>query len=166
MTRSYASGVASKPLIGETIGENLERAVARFGDREALVVRHQNVRLTYAELDDRVNALARGLLGAGLRKGDRLGIWAPNCAEWVLVQYATAKAGIILVNVNPAYRTTELEYALRQSGCRMLVAASSFKSSDYAGMIDEVRGRLDELERVVLLDSPEWDALAAGGATA
>src|SRR5919106_1854970 len=104
MTRSYASGVATKPLIGETIDENLERAVARFGDREALVVRHQDVRLTYAELDARVNALARGLLGAGLHKGDRLGIWAPNCAEWVLVQYATAKAGIILVNVNPAYR--------------------------------------------------------------
>src|SRR5919109_831115 len=162
MTRSYASGVASKPLIGETIGENLERAVARFGDREALVVRHQDVRLTYAELDDRVNALARGLLGAGLRKGDRLGIWAPNCAEWVLVQYATAKAGIILVNINPAYRTTELEYALRQSGCRILVAASSFKSSDYAAMIEEVRGGLPELERVALLGTPEWDELLAG----
>jgi fatty-acyl-CoA synthase len=164
MQRSYASGVATEPLIGETIGENLERAVRRFGDREALVVRHQNVRLTYAELDERVNALARGLLAAGLRKGDRLGIWAPNCAEWVLVQFATAKAGVILVNVNPAYRTTELEYALRQSGCRMLVAARAFKTSDYAAMIDEVRGGLDELERVVLLDSPEWEALLGGGA--
>jgi fatty-acyl-CoA synthase len=108
MPRSYASGVATKPLIGETIGENLEHTVARFGDREALFVRHQSVRLTYAELDEHVNALARGLLAAGLRKGDRLGIWAPNCAEWVLTQYASAKAGIILVNVNPAYRTTEL----------------------------------------------------------
>src|SRR5215218_4251048 len=116
MSRSYASGVADKPLIGETIGENLERAVARFGDREALVVRHQDVRLTYTALDERVNALARGLAGAGLAKGDRVGIWAPNCAEWVLTQFATAKAGIILVNVNPAYRTSELEYALRQSG--------------------------------------------------
>jgi fatty-acyl-CoA synthase len=162
MTRSYASGVATKPLIGETIGENLERAVARFGDREALVVRHQRVRLTYAELDERVDALARGLLGAGLRKGDRLGIWAPNCAEWVLVQYATAKAGIILVNVNPAYRTTELEYALRQSGCRMLIAAQSFKTSDYAAMIEEVRGGLGDLERVALLGTPEWDELLAG----
>src|SRR3954466_15174617 len=160
--RSYASGVASKPLIGETIGENLERAVARFGDREALVVRHQDVRLTYAELDAQVNALARGLLGAGLVKGDRVGIWAPNCAEWVLVQFATAKAGIVLVNVNPAYRTTELDYALRQSGCRMLVAARAFKTSDYAAMIDEVRADLPELEQVVLLDSPEWDALRAG----
>ena len=159
MTRSYASGVANKPLIGETIGENLERTVARFGDREALVVRHQQVRLTYAELNEQVDALARGLLGAGLEKGDRVGIWAPNCAEWVLTQYATAKAGIILVNVNPAYRTSELEYALRQSGCRMLVAARSHKTSDYAAMIDEVRGELPDLERVVLLDSPDWEEL-------
>jgi fatty-acyl-CoA synthase len=162
MSRSYASGVASKPLIGETIGDNLERAVARFGEREALVVRHQDVRLTYAELDERVDALARGLLGAGLRKGDRVGIWAPNRAEWVLVQFATAKAGIILVNVNPAYRTTELEYALRQSGCRMLIAARAFKTSDYAAMIDEVRADLPDLEQVVLLDSAEWERLTAG----
>src|SRR5919198_2291333 len=160
--RSYSSGVASKPLIGETIGENLERAVARFPDRQALVVRQQAVRITYAELDEQVNALARGLLGAGLRKGDRVGIWAPNCAEWVLTQFATAKAGIILVNVNPAYRTTELEYALRQSGCRMLIAARAFKTSDYAAMIEEVRGGLDDLEQVVLIGSPEWDALLAG----
>jgi fatty-acyl-CoA synthase len=163
MTRSYASGVATKPLIGETIGENLERAVRSFADREALVARHQDVRLTYAELDEQVNALARGLLAAGLRTGDRLGIWAPNCAEWVLTQYATAKAGIILVNVNPAYRTTELEYALRQSGCRMLIAARAHKTSDYAAMIEEVRGDLPELERVVLLDSPEWEALLEDG---
>src|SRR4051794_29737743 len=162
MSRSYASGVATKPLIGETIGANLERTVARVPDREALVVRHQDVRLTYAELDARVNALARGLLGAGLVKGDRVGIWAPNRAEWVLVQFATAKAGIILVNINPAYRTSELEYALRQSGCGMLIAARAFKTSDYAAMIDEVRGELRDLERVVLLESPEWDALAAG----
>jgi fatty-acyl-CoA synthase len=125
-------------------------------------VRHQDLRLTYEGLNERVDALARGLLGAGLRKGDRVGIWAPNCAEWVLVQFATAKAGIILVNVNPAYRTTELEYALRQSGCRMLVAARAFKTSDYATMIEEVRGDLPELEQVVLLGSPEWDALVAG----
>src|SRR4051794_16446362 len=162
MPRSYASGVAGKPLIGETIGENLERAVARFPDREALVVRQQDVRLTYAELDERVNALARGLLGAGLGKGDRVGIWAPNCAEWVLAQFATAKAGIILVNVNPAYRTTELEYALRQSGCRTLIAARAFKTSNYAAMIDEVRGDLPALEQVVLLGSPEWERLTQG----
>src|SRR3954470_258588 len=163
MTRSYASGVAARPLLGETIGENLERAVARFGDREALVVRQQGVRLTYAELDARVNALARGLLGADLRKGDRAGIWAPNCAEWVLTQFATAKAGIILVNINPAYRTHELEYALRQSGCRMLIAAPSFKTSDYVAMVSEVRPRLGNLEQVVFLWSPEWDALLSAG---
>ena len=163
MSRSYASGVAAKPLIGDTIGENLERAVARFPDRDALIVRHQGLRLTYAELDERVDRLARGLLAAGLDKGDRLGIWAPNCAEWVLIQYATAKAGVILVNVNPAYRTSELEYALRQSGCRMLVAARAFKTSDYAAMIDEVRGGLPELERVALLDSPDWEELCGGG---
>src|ERR1051325_4386645 len=146
MTWSYASVVTGKPLIGETIGENLERAVARFGDREALVVRHQQVRLTYAELDEQVDALARGLLGAGMRKGDRVGIWAPNCTEWVLTQFATAKAGIILVNVNPAYRTTELEYALRQSGCRMLIAAQEFKGASYVEMIGEVSPSLPELE--------------------
>src|SRR3954462_4194719 len=162
MKRSYASGVATKPLIGETIGENLERAVGRFGDREALVVRHQDVRLTYAELDARVNALARGLLAAGLEQGDRVGIWAPNCAEWGLVQFATAKAGIILVNINPAYRTSELEYALRQSGCRMLVAARAFKTSDYAGMIEEVRGELPDVAQVVRLGAAEGEALLAG----
>src|SRR3954463_6519319 len=149
MSRSYASGVPGKPLIGETIGENFERAVERFGDREALVVRHQDLRLTYAELNDRVDALARGLRGAGLEKGDRVGIWAPNCAEWVLTQFATAKAGIILVNINPAYRTSELEYALRQSGCRVLVAAQRFKTSDYVAMVEEVRPAVHTLERVV-----------------
>jgi fatty-acyl-CoA synthase len=159
---SYDCGTSSTPLLGETIGANLERTVARVPDHEALVVRHQDIRWTYSELDERVDALARGLLGAGLRKGDRVGIWSPNRYEWVLVQYATAKAGVILVNVNPAYRTSELTYALNQSGCRMLIAAPSFKSSDYAAMIEEVRGDVPALERVVLLDSPEWEELAAG----
>jgi fatty-acyl-CoA synthase len=163
MPRSYANGRADNPLLGETIGENLERAVADHGGREALVVRHQDVRWTYEELNERVDALARGLLAAGLAPGDRVGIWAPNCAEWVLVQFATAKAGVILVNVNPAYRTSELEHALRQSGCRMLIAATAFKTSDYAAMIEEVRPGLPELERVVLLDSPGWDELLQAG---
>jgi fatty-acyl-CoA synthase len=163
MQRSYVHGLADEPLLGETIGENLERTVADHGDREALVVRHQDVRWTYEELNERVDLLARGLLAAGLEAGDRVGIWAPNCAEWVLVQFATAKAGVILVNVNPAYRTSELEHALRQSGCRMLIAASAFKTSDYAGMIEEVRPSLPELERVVLLDSPAWDELLQAG---
>jgi fatty-acyl-CoA synthase len=159
MSRSYAHGLPRRPLLGETIGESLEATAARHGDREALVVRHQDVRWSYEELDARVDLVARGLIAAGLKAGDRLGIWAPNCAEWVLVQYATAKVGVILVTVNPAYRTAELHHALSQSGCRMLVAARSFKASDYAAMIEEVRADLPQLEQVVLLDSPAWDAL-------
>ncbi len=160
---SYGSGASPLPLLGETIGENLERTVARFGERDALVVRDQGVRLTYAELGERVDEVARALLAAGLRAGDRLGIWAPNRAEWVLVQFASAKVGAILVNINPAYRTSELEYALRQSGCRMLVSAPAFKTSDFAAMVEEVRGSLPGLERVVYLDSPDWDELLAAG---
>ncbi len=159
---SYAHGVSSVPLLGETIGANLERTAARLADAEALVCRHQSVRWSYRELNERVDALARGLVTAGLQAGDRLGIWSPNCAEWVLVQFATAKAGVILVNINPAYRAIELAYALRRSGCRMLVAARSFKTSDYAAMIEEVRGELPDLARVVFLGSPEWERLAAG----
>jgi fatty-acyl-CoA synthase len=161
MARSYAHGVSDTPLLGETIGESLERTVARFPEREALIVRHQGIRLTYAELNAQVDLLARALIAAGLDTGDRLGIWAPNCAEWVLVQFASAKVGAILVNVNPAYRTSELEYALNQSGCRMLIAAREFKESDYAAMVDEVRPNLERLERVVHLDSPDWDELLA-----
>ena len=108
---SYSHGVSDVPLLGETIGANLERTVARFGDRDAVVSCHQGVRMSYAELDAAVDRVASGLLAAGLQKGDRVGIWSPNCAEWVVVQFATAKAGVILVNINPAYRTHEVEYA-------------------------------------------------------
>src|SRR3954449_10559908 len=125
---AYAHGTSTTPLLGETIGANLDRTVAAHPDREALVVRHQDVRWTYAELAERVDRLARALVASGLRPGDRMGIWAPNCSEWVLVQYASAKAGVILVNVNPAYRTSELEYVLNQSGLRVLVAARAFKT--------------------------------------
>jgi fatty-acyl-CoA synthase len=162
---SYAHGVSTTPLLGETIGANLERTVAAHPDRDALVARHQDVRLTWRELDAAVDRVARGLMAMGLETGDRLGIWAPNCAEWVLVQYATAKAGIVMVNVNPAYRTAELEYVLKQSGAKALVAARAFKTSDYAAMIDEVRPHCAALEHVVLLDSPDWDALLAGADT-
>ncbi len=162
MRPSYVHGASVTPLLGQTIGENLDRAVERFGDREALVSCHQQLRYTYAELGEAVDRLARALLAGGLEPGDRLGIWSPNRAEWVLVQYATAKAGIVLVNINPAYRTSELEYALRQSGCRWVIAAQSFKTSDYAAMIESVRGGLETLEHVVLLGSPEWEALTAG----
>jgi fatty-acyl-CoA synthase len=159
---SYSHGTSDTPLLGDTIGANFERTAARFADRPALVSCHQDVRLTYTELDAAVDAAAAGLLRAGIDAGDRVGIWAPNCAEWVLVQYATAKVGAILVNVNPAYRTHELEYVLRQSGVRLLFSASAFKTSDYAAMIDEVSGSVDTLERTVFVDRPEWGEFCAG----
>ena len=162
MSDSYARGDTSVPLLDETIGANLERAVARFGERDALISCAQGRRYSYAELGAAVDELARALIAAGLEKADRIGIWSPNCVEWTLVQYATAKLGAILVNVNPAYRTSELEYVLRQSGCRMLVTASAFKTSDYRAMIEEVRPALTELERVIFVDSPDWDELLAG----
>jgi fatty-acyl-CoA synthase len=162
MTDSYARGDSAVELLEETIGANLERTVRRFGDREALVSCAQGVRYSYAELGAAVDELARALLAAGVAQGDRIGVWSPNCAEWTLVQYATAKIGAILVNVNPAYRTSELEYALAQSGCRMLIAAPAFKTSDYRAMITEVRGRLADLARVVFLDGDDWAQLLAG----
>lgn len=161
--RSYASGTADVPLLGDTIGENLDRAVRAFPERDALVDRATARRWTYAELAADVDALALGLLELGIAKGDRVGIWAPNCAEWTLTQYATAKLGAILVTVNPAYRAHELEYVLNQAGIRLLVAAERFKTSDYAGMIEEVRPRCPELEHVLLLGSPAWDAVNAAG---
>jgi fatty-acyl-CoA synthase len=160
---SYARGADSPPLLQETIGANLDRTVARFPDREALSSCAQQQRFTYAQLAAAVDDVARGLIAAGLDPGDRLGIWSPNRTEWTLVQYATAKLGVILVNINPAYRTSELEYVLRQSGCRMLIAAPAFKTSDYRVMVVEVRDRLPELEQVVFFDGPDWDALLDSG---
>src|SRR5215213_8847161 len=151
MALSYSQGIGTTPLLGETIGANFDRAVAEHGDRDALVVRHQDVRLTYAQLGEAVDWTVRGLAALGLGKGDRVGIWAPNCAEWVVTQFATAKLGVILVNVNPAYRTTELAYALRQSGCKALVSATEFKTSDYRAMVEEVRGDLPDLEHVLFI---------------
>jgi fatty-acyl-CoA synthase len=159
---SYSSGTSTTPLLGDTIGANLDRTVERFGDREALVECETGRRWTYRELAAEVDSLAAGLLASGVRVGDRVGIWAPNRAEWVFVQYATAKIGAILVNVNPAYRVHELEHVLNQSGVRTLIAAREFKTSDYAGMIEEVRPKCAGLRQVVLLGSPEWtDLLAA-----
>ena len=163
MTLSYADGANATPLLGETIGDNLARTAAAHPDADALVSCHQGLRWTYAELDERVDRAAAALIAAGLGAGDRLGIWSPNRAEWTLLQYATARVGIIQVSVNPAYRTSELEYALHQSGCRMLVAAPSFKTSDYAAMTAEVRPELPELERAIFFDTPEWDELLEGG---
>jgi fatty-acyl-CoA synthase len=163
---SYASGTSSVPLIGQTIGANLEATVARFPDREAIVSRHQGIRLTYAEFDAQIDLVARGLLARGYVKGDRVGIWAPNCLEWALVQYATAKIGVILVNINPAYRTHEVQYALAQSGCRGLVAATDFKTSDYVAMVEAVRSDLPALEHVVFLGTTGWADLLAGASAA
>ena len=159
---AHARGADTVPLFRETIGANLDRTIERFGNREALVSYLQDLRLTYAQLGAAVDELGRGLLAAGIKRGDRVGIWSPNCAEWVLVQYATAKTGVILVNINPAYRTSELEYALRQSGCRMLISAPAFKTSDYRAMVAEVRPSLPDLEQVVFLDSEDWEQLLAG----
>jgi fatty-acyl-CoA synthase len=165
MALSYSQGTGpAAPLLGETIGANFDRAVASFPDRDALIVRHQNVRLTYRELGENVDWTARALHGLGLRKGDRLGIWAPNCAEWVHVQFATAKLGVILVNVNPAYRSTELRYALRHSGCKALIAAPEFKGSDYRAMVEEVRGDLPELEHVFFLGDEVHDLVRSAPA--
>jgi fatty-acyl-CoA synthase len=164
---SYAKGETEPALLEETIGANFERTVEQYADREAMVEFATGARWTWAELDHDVNALARGLMAAGIAKCDRVGIWGPKSARWTITQYAAAKAGAILVNVNPAYRTHEFAYAMNQSGTKLLVAATSFKTSDYKGMVEEVTadGLIDEgcLERVVYLDSDDWGALIAGG---
>ena len=167
MSLSIASGPTDTPLIEQTISANLDATAARFPDREAMVDVVAGKRWTYAELARDVDVLARGFAGKGIVKGDRVGIWAPNCGEWTLVQYATAKIGAILVNINPAYRTHELQYVLNQAGIKMLVSAPSFKTSNYAAMIEEVRDEVPSLEQVVLLGDASWDDLwaAAEGVT-
>jgi fatty-acyl-CoA synthase len=163
---SYSSGISDVPLLGDTIGANFDRAVAAFGAREALVECATGRRWTYRELGAQVDSVASGLIRSGVGKGDRVGIWAPNCAEWMFVQYATAKIGAIMVNVNPAYRVHELEYVLNQAGVDTLIAASAFKTSDYAAMIEEVRPRCSGLRQVILLDSPQWTELVESAGTA
>jgi fatty-acyl-CoA synthase len=163
---SYSNGPSDQPLIGQTIGANLDAAAAAFGGREALVDVPSGQRWTYAQLNAGADALASGLIAAGIAAGDRVGIWSPNCAEWVLLQYASAKTGAILVNINPAYRSHELAFVLRQSGVRLLVSAQQFKTSDYRAMIDEVRGDLPGLRQVTYLGTGEWTTLAAGQGTA
>src|SRR5499427_9118075 len=161
---SYVNAPSTVALIGQTIGENLAATVARFGEREAVVDFPSGRRWTYTQLAADVTDVARGLLALGIGKGDRVGIWAPNVPEWVLVQFATARIGAILVNINPAYRSHELSYVLRQSGIRTLISAESFKTSDYRAMIDEVRGECPELRDVVFIGTPSWTALVGGGA--
>jgi fatty-acyl-CoA synthase len=138
LTQSYTQGASAVPLIGDTIGAHFDKAVERWADRPALIVTQQNIRWTYAELNARVDAFAAGLLALGLAPGDRVGIWSPNNAEWVVTQFATAKAGLILVNINPAYRTFEVDYALNKVGCKALITADSFKTSNYVGMLREL----------------------------
>ena len=160
---SYSSGASDVPLSGDTIGANFDRAVDAHAERDALVDRSTGRRWTYRELAAEVDSVAAGLMASGVgvgdRVGDRVGIWSPNRAEWVVVQYATARIGAILVNINPSYRVHELEYVLDQAGVHTLLAAASFKTSDYAGMIAEVRPRCAALRQVVLFDSPEWAEL-------
>src|SRR4051794_39364977 len=161
---SYSSSTSSIPLLGETIDANLRRTVARFPEREAVVDVPAGRRLTYAEVDEAVDELARGLLARGVDRGDRVGIWAPNCAEWYLVQFATARIGAILVNINPAYRTHELQYVLNQATVGTLVATPAFRTSDYRAMIDEVRPAVVSLRDVVYLGEDSWAELLAGAA--
>src|SRR4051794_32367973 len=146
LERSYVHGAATTPLIGETIGAHLDRVAALSPDADALIVRHQGVRWTYAQFRDEVNRVAAGLIALGLKPGDRIGIWSQNNSEWVLTQFATAKAGLILVNINPAYRTHELEYALNKVGCKALILAPSYKTSDYIGMLRTIAPEVDRCQ--------------------
>ncbi len=157
---SYAHGTSHVPLLGETIGENLRRTALRFGGRDALVARSQAYRATYQQLWDETTALARALMAAGIEPRDRVGIWAPNRSEWVTTQFATARIGAILVNINPAYKTAELQYALRQSGVRLLLLARAFRTSEYVGMLAEVREQCPALREAVVLEDG-WEALLA-----
>ncbi len=157
---SYIHGAVDTPLLGDTIGENLRKTVAKHGDREALVVRSQSFRCTYRQLWDRTTALAKALMAVGVGKGDRVGMWSPNRYEWVVVQFATARIGAILVNVNPAYKASELRHALKQSGVSLLVMAETFRQTRYREILAQVRADCDSLARVVVLDH-DWDALLA-----
>src|SRR5579872_5286438 len=154
---SYVHGASAVPLLGETIGQNLKRTVDRVPNSEAVVVAHQNYRATYRELWDQTTRAARGLLAHGVKKGDRVGIWSPNRFEWVVIQYATARIGAILVNVNPAYRTTELQYALGQSGVSLLILARGFRQIDYVSMLGEVKGACPELREALVLEDG-WES--------
>jgi fatty-acyl-CoA synthase len=160
---SYAQGTSAVPLLGETISQNLRRTAEAFGSRDALIVRHQGYQATYTEFWQQVQECARGLLALEVAKGDRVGMWAPNRYEWVIVQYATAQIGAILVNINPAYRANELEYALNQSGCRFVIHSRGFRKTNYTEMLAEVRSRCPELEKTIELES-SWRELLAGGA--
>jgi fatty-acyl-CoA synthase len=158
---SHAAGPTDTPLLDETIGGNFERTASTYPDAEALVDVSGDRRWTYAELNAEIDCVARALMASNIARGDRVGIWAPNCPEWTILQYATAKIGAILVAINPAYRTHELGYVLRQSGTRMLVSATSFKTSDYRGTVGEVRSETPDVTDVVFLGTADWERLRA-----
>ncbi|MCA0180062.1 MAG: AMP-binding protein [Actinobacteria bacterium] len=160
-TIAHDRGETTTPLLTTTIDANLQATIERFGDREALVDIAGGIRMTYAEFGAEVDRLARAMLARGYAVGERVGIWAPNRAEWTIVQYATARAGLILVNINPAYRTHELEYVLKQAGISLLFAVESFKTSDYRGMVDAVRDHCPDLREVVYFATDSWSALLA-----
>ncbi len=159
---SYESGPTDVALIDETIPENLSHTIQMHPHREALVSRHQGIRWTYEDFGHRVADLAKSLMHAGLEQGDRFGLWSPNYAEWTLVQFATAEIGVILVNINPAYRTHELEYALKQSGCRWIIAAPEFKTSNYVEMVAEIADSVPSLEHAMFFWTDEWNHLIEG----
>jgi fatty-acyl-CoA synthase len=160
--KSYDAGPTDIPILEETIGENFERTVAAHPNAEALVDVAGKRRWSYRELNDEIDVVARGLMALGIEPGERIGIWAPNCADWTIVQYATAKIGAILVNINPAYRTHELSYVLNQSGVRTLISATAFKTSDYVAMVEEVRPESHILREVVFLGTDDWENLRSG----
>src|SRR5437588_10644469 len=179
---SYTSGTSDTPVLGLTIGDLFDQTVAQYPDNPALISRQQKIRLTYADLQNQVNQCAKGLMHLGFQKGQRVGIWAPSRAEWCITQFATSKIGVILVNINPAYRLHELEYALKQSGCSGIVIAPEFKTSNYTEMLYTlapelqncepgklVSARLPDLKKVIRLGAEEkpgmfnWDALMAMG---
>ncbi|WP_210516220.1 AMP-binding protein [Hymenobacter terricola] len=162
-TLSYLSGPSTTPLLGETIGENLRRTVARYPRQEALVVAHQGYRATYRELWAQTSQLAKGLLALGVAAGERVGLWAPNRSEWVVTQFGSARVGAILVNINPAYRASELQYVLNQSGCRVLLLAAKFRQTDYVALLASVRAECPALEHVIVLEDG-WEDLLASGA--
>jgi fatty-acyl-CoA synthase len=160
---SYSSGTSTTPLLGDTIGANLAKTVARFGSRDALIDCVTGRRWTYDQFAADIDSVALGLLSLGVEVGDRVGIWAPNCPEWTLVQYAAAKIGAVLVTINPAYRQHELTFVLRQAGTRTIVAVPDFKGASYADMIEAARADCPDLRDVVLIGEPSWDALVAAG---
>lgn len=161
---SYVQGASSIPLLGETIGDNLRRTVENYGDSDALVVGFQNYRATYRQFWDQTTEIAKGLLAYGVEKGDRVGIWSANRFEWVVIQYATARIGAVLVNINPAYRTSELEFALNQSGVSLLLSAKAFRKTDYLEMLDVIKPQCPLLRQVLIIDF-DWQKLIEAGAS-